>query len=199
MQKPEPEHAAPIVGQAIKNLRAEAGLTISDLATQSGMSEATLSRVENGRTEISAHNLYKVATVLDVDISLFFGSIGQQLAQGARCITRKGEAPLFPTPHFTSEILGVDLLAKKMHPFINTVTAQTLQEAGGCTAHEGEEFLYVLSGELILHSSTYSPVLLREGDNIYFDGRMPHAYVSGRETPASILVINTAVSDRKNL
>jgi uncharacterized cupin superfamily protein len=44
--------------------------------------------------------------------------------------------------------------------------------------HEGEEFLYVLEGELELHTECYAPLLLKAGESIYFDSRMGHGYVA---------------------
>ncbi len=84
-------------------------LTIHDLATVTGVSEATLSRVENGRTDIGASNLCRFARALRVDVSAFFGGEGLQIAQGTRSILQIGTVSVFQTGHFTTKILGVDL------------------------------------------------------------------------------------------
>ena len=76
-----------------------------------------------------------------------------------------------------------------MHPVINTIRARTLDQAGGLSSHHGEEFLYVLEGEVIIHSELYAPAELKRGDSLYFDGTQGHAYVCGSDGPARILVL----------
>ena len=53
----------------------------------------------------------------------------------------------------------------------------------------GEEFLYVLEGEVIIHSNLYAPTELKRGDSLYFDGTQGHAYICGSDDPARILVL----------
>ncbi len=76
-----------------------------------------------------------------------------------------------------------------MHPAVNLVSKRSLEEAGGLASHAGEEFLYVLEGQLVFYTDFYSPTLLNKGDSIYFDGSMGHAYVAGGDGPAKILVV----------
>jgi mannose-6-phosphate isomerase-like protein (cupin superfamily) len=64
-----------------------------------------------------------------------------------------------------------------MVPIIIEVQARSVAEMGGLVRHAGEEYLYVLSGAMELHSDLYAPLPLREGDSVYFDSGMAHAYV----------------------
>jgi quercetin dioxygenase-like cupin family protein len=54
--------------------------------------------------------------------------------------------------------------------------------------HQGQEFLYVLSGRLELHTELYEPVQLKAGDSILFDSSMGHHYVSLGRKDAEILI-----------
>jgi quercetin dioxygenase-like cupin family protein len=78
-----------------------------------------------------------------------------------------------------------------MHPAIDMVTITSVEEAGGFSRHDGEEFLHVLKGTLVLASEFYEPLTLNEGDSVYFDSHMGHAYLSGSGEPVTILVIAT--------
>lgn len=57
--------------------------------------------------------------------------------------------------------------------------------------HAGEEFLYVIEGELELHTEYYAPLILRAGESTYFDSRMGHAYIAHGKTPCRALSVCT--------
>lgn len=177
------------VGARIAALRKARGLTLARLAAACGVSESTISRIENGLTAVSAHHLFAMAKLLDVDIADFFGDASAPLTAGMRSVTRRGEGVREELARYDVEVLSADLSRKDMHPAVNTVTARTLEEVGGLSRHDGEEFLYVLDGEVILHSELYAPLRLEAGDSIYFDGSVGHAYLAGGEEPARILVV----------
>ena len=179
------------VGDKLKGFRRAKSLSLSDLSKMTGVSEATLSRVENEQTPVSAHNLYVLSQALDVDITSFFADLSNPIRTGVRSISRRSDAPSVETARYLSSVLCTDLANKKMHPAVNLVEKMSVEEVGGLASHPGEEFLHVLSGTMILHSEFYAPLRLDEGDSIYFDGMMPHAYIAGDSGPARILVITT--------
>lgn len=179
------------IGERLKAFRTSKGYSLADLARLTNMSEATLSRVENEQTLVSAHNLYNLSGVLGVDITAFFERDTHPIRGGVRSIARRGEGIPVDTARYSASVLCTELSNKKMHPAVNRVSVRTLEEAGGLSNHPGEEFLHVLSGKLVLHTEFYSPLLLERGDSIYFDGMMGHAYLSGGDETAEILVITT--------
>jgi transcriptional regulator with XRE-family HTH domain len=188
MNRPEPALA---LGSRIKSLRKSRGLTLADLARSTDVSEATLSRVENDQTLVSAHHLYQLATSLSVDITAFFEDGTKPIAHGIRSISRKGEGLPLQTARYEAQVLCTDIANKKMHPAINIVTIRTIEEAGGLSQHEGEEYLHVLAGKLSFISEFYEPLALEAGDNLYFDSNMGHAYLSADGAPVTILVVAT--------
>jgi transcriptional regulator with XRE-family HTH domain len=178
------------VGQRISALRKQRGLTLLQVAGECGISEATLSRIENGQTGVSAEHLFVMAQLFGVDMADFFRHDAAPLMKGMRSIIRKGEAGLHPLARYASELLHTDISSKHMLPAINHVTARTLAETGGLQAHAGEEFVFVLSGTLSLHSELYTPAILKAGDSCYFEGSMAHAYLNtGVEDEVVILVV----------
>jgi transcriptional regulator with XRE-family HTH domain len=179
------------LGPRIKTLRKERGLSLAGLAKTTGVSEATLSRVENEQTLVSAHHLYRLAQALGVDITAFFESGSKSISNGIRSICRKGEGIPLSTARYDAQVLCTDIANKRMHPAVDTVTVGSLAEAGGYSRHDGEEFLHVLSGRLLLATEFYEPVTLEPGDSVYFDSHMGHAYLSADGTPVQILVIAT--------
>ena len=82
-----------------------------------------------------------------------------------------------------------------MLPMLATVHAKSLHEIkpsdpvgenGPLFSHEGEEILFVVSGEIILHTEYYTPVRLRQGDCAYIDSTMGHVCIRGSDEEAKI-------------
>lgn len=192
-----PLEARPL-GARIGSLRKANGLTLAQVAEACGFSEATLSRIERGQSDISAHHLFLLAGFLGVDMAELFNAGAAPLTKGMRSITRAGEGEKRPLARYHSEILNSDLSRKGMHPSINHITAKTLEEVDGLSSHTGEEFLYVLSGRVAIHTDLYTPTILGAGDSLYFDGSMAHAYLNAGADPAIILVVvgEDAAKDR---
>lgn len=180
---------APAIGARIARLRKAQGLTLAYLASRIGVSEATMSRIENDLANVSAHNLFTLARELGADMADFFRDDAVAIRPGLRSVCRAGEGVRAHTARYVSEILCADIARKQLHPAINTVTARTLDEVGGLQRHDGEEFVHVLDGVLILHSELYAPARLEAGDSLYFDARMAHAYLCGGPEPARVLVV----------
>ncbi len=180
------------IGERLAQFRRAKGLTLARLSAMTSISEATLSRAENGISPLNAHNLYILARVLEVDLVSFFRPDAREFSKGKRTVTRRGEGERESTRRYDLELLCAELAAKIMVPSLNRVSARSLLDAGGLRAHEGEEFLYVLDGEVEVHTELYAPTRLLQGDSMYFDSNMAHAYVAAGEGPAEILVVVAA-------
>jgi transcriptional regulator with XRE-family HTH domain len=197
---PHPEATAPeapdlCIGTRLREFRMAQGLSLANLSRLTGISDATLSRVENAQTLVSAHNLYILSKALKVDITAFYEPAASPIRTGIRSVSRAGAGRQIDTARFSATVFGADLANKKMHPALDLVSATTLEQVGGLAGHSGEEFLLVLEGALVLHSAHYAPLRLNTGDSIYFDAGMPHAYLAADDTAARILVVNSSEPD----
>lgn len=76
-----------------------------------------------------------------------------------------------------------------MVPIITRVKARSIEEFGEMLSHSGEEFIFVLEGEIEVHTQYYEPVHLKTGEGIYIDSTMAHAYVKVGEEEATVLGI----------
>ena len=125
---------------------------------------------------------------LGIDIpQLFSPSNRGSGAGGRRDITRGGEGQPHPTPTYEHELLATQLSTKKMIPYRTTVRARSFEEYGDWVRHDGEEFLFVLRGTLLLYTECYEPLELFTGDSAYYDCEMGHALVSTSEEDAEVL------------
>ncbi len=181
-------------GKRIALLRRKRAITLKTLSKKTGISEATLSRVENQQVSPNADKLVKLAEILDVDISDFFHSDPVEMATGLRTVTRKGEGETGVSQRYSYEILCAELSRKAMIPSIDLISAHSLQDAGGLQSHAGEEFIYVLCGTVDIHTEFYQPTRLDTGDSMYLDSKMLHAYVSAGDDDARLLVVTASTN-----
>lgn len=181
-------------GPKLRELRKCNALSLAEVAARTDVSEATMSRIETNRSDVSAPHLYRLANLFNVDVATFFEGDEAKGGRGARSISRHGEGQGFDTARVRSEMLCTDLRVKRMQPFLNRVTATELEIVGGLAAHDGEEFIHVKRGTLILHSEAYAPLELNTGDSFYFDATMPHAYLAADPSGVEFLVICSAPS-----
>lgn len=179
------------LGPRLRALRRARGLSLRLLAAETGVSEATLSRIETGASPVTAPHLYALARALGTDVASFFAPATPDAGPS---LTRAGTGPRYDAPRLEARVLNADRPGKAMHPFLNRTTARTTADAGGLAAHGGEEWLYVLSGQLTLAREGAAPFDLGPGDSLYFDPACPHAYLATGPGPAEFLVVTTAPS-----
>jgi quercetin dioxygenase-like cupin family protein len=80
---------------------------------------------------------------------------------------------------------------KDMIPFKTRILARSFAEFDDWSRHTGEEFVYVLSGEIELFTEFYEPVRLQQGDSWYIDSRMGHRVISVSDENAEELWVST--------
>jgi transcriptional regulator with XRE-family HTH domain len=177
-------------GGAIRKLRLAKGLTLAELSVQSGIPLSTLSRVELGQNALNADKLMRLCRALEVDLQglVTREADGVVVASGRRAVIRAGTGQSVRLGGNTGRRAADDLLAKAFSPLIIEVTARNLDSHGPLAVLNGEVYLMVLDGEVILHSSLYAPLPMRTGDGVYFDGASGHAIIAP-DKPAKVLLI----------
>lgn len=180
-------------GAALKSIRVERGWTLAQVSERTGVPTSTLSKVENGKTEITMDRLLRISVALEVNIADLFRSPAKADAARAprsrRSLSRACDATVVASAYGDYSYLAQDLLDKQVTPIIADIRARTLAEFGSYHRHVGEEFVFVLEGELALHTDTYSPTILKKGESMYFDAMMGHAYISAGEGACRLLLI----------
>ena len=182
----------PAPSRAIRDVRVAQGLSLRALSARAGLPFSTLSKLENGKMALTYDKLIRLAQALNVDLKDILASPEERdapVAVGRRSITRAGEALDADSEKHVHHYPAADLLGKMMIPIIIDVQARSVDELGGLVRHGGEEYLYVLRGSMELHSDLYAPLLLGQGDSIYFDSGMAHGYVRTSEEPCTVLAV----------
>ena len=180
-------------GAMLKALRLKRGWSLAEVSRRTGLPISSLSKVENDKMDLTLDKLLRIGTALETDLAQLVAPLStpevQSQSAGRRAITRAGEGKLIESTNGHYCYLAHDLLNKLSLPMIIEVTARSLEEYGELNRHLGEEFLYVLDGELDFYSSMYMPVNLKKGDSMYFDGNMGHAYVAVGQAPCRVLSV----------
>ena len=180
-------------GATLKALRLKRGWSLAEISRRTGLPISSLSKLENDKMELTLDKLLRIGTALETDLAQLIAPLGTPEVRtgsaGRRSITRAGEGKLIESTTGRYHYLAHDLLNKLALPMIIEVTARSLEEFGELNHHLGEEFLFVLEGELDFYSSIYMPVTLKKGDSMYFDGNMGHAYVAVGQESCRILSV----------
>jgi quercetin dioxygenase-like cupin family protein len=80
-----------------------------------------------------------------------------------------------------------------MLPYRARIRARDIAEFDGWVRHEGEEFLYVLTGAIRLYTEFYEPADMRRGDSAYYDATMGHNVISLSDEDATILWVTSLI------
>jgi transcriptional regulator with XRE-family HTH domain len=184
-----PPRVEAIVAQRLAALRREVGLTLRELSAKTGLSDAYLSRVENGQTAVTLASLEKLAAVFTTPITTFFEE-EERPQQLVLCRAGAGRQARFRGRTGTIvQLLADDKHAKLMEPLI--VDVASAPKAVRPMAHPGEEFNYVVSGRCKFVFGEQQHVLA-EGDSVYFDASVPHATHAIRGEPCQLLAVVTS-------
>lgn len=184
------------LGGALRALRKERGWTLAEVARRTGFSIPTLSKVENNRLSLSYDKLIRLSEGLDVDIAQLFSPAaefpGAGVVFGRRSVNRRGDGELVPTHNYDYRYLSTDLTHKKFIPIITEVRARSPEQFGELVRHTGEEFVYVLEGEVEIRTELYAPLVLTAGESAYLDSSMGHAYLAKGDGPCRLLAVCSA-------
>ncbi|WP_255025016.1 helix-turn-helix domain-containing protein [Rhodococcus sp. GA1] len=174
------------LGASIRSARNAADITLTGLAEKTELSQPFLSQIENGHTTPSVLNLHRIAKALGT-------TAHDLLERGSRLPTRVVRATesrsynLSPSSVMRFCVAGTRLMD------CNEVTAEPNSRADAATTHEGEEFVYVVEGEvrLTIDGSDYT---LGPGDTAYYAATTPHQWSNDTDQRARFLFVGTPPS-----
>lgn len=186
---PTPSSVDGRVARRIAALRQEVGLTLRELGAKTGLSDAYLSRVENGQTAVTLASLEKLAAVFATPIVTFFD---EETAPKNLVLCRAGagsQARFRGRTGTLVHLLAEEKHAKLMEPLIVDVASapRPVKPLG----HAGEEFNYVISGRCTFLFGDEKHIL-SAGDSVYFDATTPHAVHAIKREPCQLLAVVTS-------
>ena len=157
------------LGSRLRDLRTARSWTQEELARRAGLSKSYLSRIEDGDRQPSLASLLSLSQAFDVALAALFTV---SAAEKAHCVVlRAGSVPAQAGNGLRYTPLSPPNGSMEMQPIRVVVPAG--REDGEGYRHDGEEWLFVLSGtlRLALADETHT---LHPGDTAHFDARVPH-------------------------
>lgn len=178
------------VGERIRKLRELKGLSLGDVSQRTGISDEMLKSIEADAVAPPLGTLTKLARALEMKMGyLLTGGESRPFV-----ITRKDERQPV-SRHATKQqskygysylSLSPGMRDRNMEPFLVTLSP-TAEEMPG-SVHEGEEFLFVLEGEMEVTIGEHREIL-HSGDSIYYHSSIPHLVKCHQDKPTRILAV----------
>ncbi|KLU06922.1 transcription regulator [Rhodopirellula islandica] len=173
------------LAQRLRQLRLDSGMTLDEVAQQSGQTKSWLSRVENFRITPSLPALAELASALGVSTASLLEGLDDR--PQIVCVRRSERKLIQRDPDSTTQYfsLASERAHRTMDPFLLKVPSGEEREP---RTHEGEEFLMVLKGRVRFLYGEQEFNLLK-GDSLYFDSEVEHCLSNPYANEAEVLCL----------
>lgn len=176
------------IGARLHQIRKDRNLTLQSVSKATGVSASAFSKIERNELSPTIGTLQRIAVGLGIDLmELLNAQNTSPSGYGRRSVTRAGSGKAHDTNTCANNFLCSDLRNKKMTPIMTSVSARSPDDYKIWAKSGAEIFLTVLEGTLVVHSKLYEPLVLNEGDSIYYDANAEHVWTSAGERDAKVL------------
>ena len=167
--------------QRLKDIRTEKGVSLNHIANETGFSVEYISNVEEGKVRPSVATILRLSRALEIDSGVLLKK-DEDEANKKRAKDFKERTEAYSYQVLTPEAAHKHLKAFKV--FIDPVS----DHKSVSYQHEGEEFIYVLDGRMMIRLGDHTDIL-EAGDSIYFKCTTPHHVTCAEGDPAKILAV----------
>jgi transcriptional regulator with XRE-family HTH domain len=183
-----------LVGSKIKALRESKNISVNEIAERSGLSADQINSIENDQNLPSLGPLIKIARALGVRLGTFMDDNDALGPIVCRAEDREKDSSISfsngatdARKHMEYHPLAQQKAGRHMEPFVIDIHPEESPEFQ-LSAHEGEEFIYVMQGEveIVYGKDTYN---LKEGDSIFYDSIVKHHVHGAPGKSAKILAV----------
>jgi transcriptional regulator with XRE-family HTH domain len=174
------------VGPRLKRLRIRRGITLTRLASLTGISKSTLSRLESGQRKPSLELLLPLAQVHQVPLDELVGAPDVGDPRIRLKPQRRNGRVVFP---LSQQSHGVHVWKVIIPPESGEPELRT---------HAGYEWLYVVSGRMRLILDEHD-ITMRPGEVAEFDTRLPHWFGPADDQPVEILSVHGRHGERMHV
>ncbi len=192
----------PTLGSLLRALRARNGLTLKEMSERIDIPVSTLSKVEHDRLTLTYDKLLQLSQRLNIRMSELFADPAAETEPAVtarRSIGNMDEAVRVNTKNYDYYYLCAELRRKRMIPVYTRIRAKSLAEFGELVRHPGEEYIYVVEGAIVAHTEFYDPIELHEGESIYIDSSMGHAYIAAKGCNEAVVLAVCSSADESLL
>ncbi|MBN2034108.1 MAG: cupin domain-containing protein [Deltaproteobacteria bacterium] len=189
---PDREEDIPVrVGEKVKKVREQRGLSLVDISRRTGLDEPSLLEIEEGTLAPPLGTVIKLAKALEMKMGYFISGDENK----AYTIVRHSDRKMISRfdskkgKHYGYEYESLAPYKKDRHmePFLVTLQPAATEEER--STHDGQEFIFVLTGKMEVRLGVEIHVL-EPGDSIYYDSTVPHLVkCHGGETTRILAVL----------
>ena len=183
-----------VIGAKIRGLRETKNLSIEEIAERSGLTVEQIESIETDQNLPSLGPLIKIARALGVRLGTFMDDNDDLGPIVTRAADREKDSSISfsndatdARKHMEYHPLAQQKAGRHMEPFVIDINPEDSPESQ-LSAHEGEEFIYVMQGEveIVYGKETYK---LGEGDSIFYDSIVKHHVHGAPGKSAKILAV----------
>ncbi len=168
------------IGKKIKKVRTQKKITFDRMANETGLSIDYLKKIETGDTIPPVGTLLQISRALDIDSEFF-------LKEDNSIQEKRTKAHAKRTDNYAYTTLTPGAENKHMKAFLIKVDA--LQEHKGVGyQHDGEEFVYVLSGNIEIAVGDHINTL-KKGESLHFNSGIKHKLKNIGKKDAELVVV----------
>jgi transcriptional regulator with XRE-family HTH domain len=178
------------VGGRLKEIRRTLDRTLAEVSQSTGVSISNLSKIENNQISPSFDIMKRICDGLGISIEDFVRPGAKSVVSGRKTTTRRNEGDHFTSGQYDYRAHASEISRKAMVPLEIRVRARKVEEFDHWSQHRGEEFVYVLSGAIEIHTEHSAPFRLERGESGYFDSSMRHVYLSVSKEDARVLSVS---------
>lgn len=179
------------LGARVRELRKERAWTLQQASEKAGLARSTLSKIENDQMSPTFELMKKLALGLGIDMPQLFVPPRTSRPNKRIDVTKDQEGKRYATSTYEHELLAEGVEHKSMLPYRARIHARSFDDIEGWVRHDGEEFLYVLTGSVRLLTEFYAPIDMKRGDSAYYDASMGHNVISTSAENALILWVTS--------
>ena len=190
VREPRENNLELAIGHEVRKLRKKLGLTVTDLSNATGISSGMLSKIENGNISPSLASLQALSRALGIPLTTLFRGFEERRSAS---LVKSGEGLNIErrgtrAGHQYSLLGHIDDNSSgfMVEPYLITLTAES--DVFPTFQHEGLEFLYMISGEVVYRHANLL-YRMRAGDSLLFDADAPHGPEQLVRLPARYLSI----------
>jgi L-aminopeptidase/D-esterase-like protein/transcriptional regulator with XRE-family HTH domain len=174
-------------GNRIRALRSARGLSLAQVSAATGLSISFLSAVERGTTSISIANLIRIADLFQTSVP----GLMQEATPAPHSVIKPVNRPRFTAENGLVTIEDMILGGGPLEAYRYEIQPGGSSE--GSYSHQGEEFLYILSGSLEVTIDDES-FHLTTGDSLHLQSNRPHQWANSSTETCTALWVNLTVS-----
>ncbi|MCF6247052.1 MAG: cupin domain-containing protein [Desulfobacula sp.] len=168
------------IGKRIRRARLGKKISLDMMANETGLSKEMIKKIEGGKQRPSVGTLLQISRTLHIDSSFLLKEQDDTIAARSKAYTQR-------TDNYAYTPLTPGAQNKHLKAFRIVVEAQSSHDGVGFQ-HEGEEFVYVLAGDVEVQVGDHINSL-KEGDSLHFNSGVKHDLRNTGEKSAELIVV----------